>query len=230
MTGPGARARAPRGTSGTMVGVSTSWSSPDPRRVVTGTAFGQPYERVEQVPPPWRSDAVAAALTVAITVLAGAPVGLLWGSMVPRAEAVLAGDRYLQADPSSDAYIAGDGYFLAACLVAGVVTGLLAWRLARAHGPAVVCGLAVGGLAAALVMMRVGEAVGRDALVDAVMARQDRIDLGAQLGAVTTIAAWPAAALIVYVLVTWLAGRRSDRSDRADPTDGAGGAGRLSSG
>ena len=31
--------------------MSASWSAPDGRRVVTGTAFGVPYERVEQVLP-----------------------------------------------------------------------------------------------------------------------------------------------------------------------------------
>lgn len=190
-----------------MEGVSTSWSSPDPRRVVTGTAFGRPYERLEPVSPPLRLDLLAAAVTLAATVLAGAPLGLLWGALAPRAEAVLAGGQYLRADPSSDAYIAGDGYFLAACLVAGTVTGLVAWRLGRAHGPAVVCALAAGGLLAAYVTMRVGEVVGVDALLEAVTRSQERVELGLQLGAVVALAAWPAAALIAYVAASAVLGR-----------------------
>lgn len=184
--------------------------------MVTGTAFGQPYAHVEPVAPPWRSDVLAALVAAAVTVLLGAPVGLLWAAVAPRAEAVLAGGQYLRADPSSDAYIAGDGYFLAACVLAGVVGGLVAWWLGREHGPAVVGGLAVGGLAAALVMRRVGEAVGLDGLVEAVLAREARVDLALELGAGTAVAAWPAAALIAYLAATLVAGRGEAGSVEAD--------------
>ncbi len=193
--------------------MSDTWSSPDPRRVVTGTAFGQPYARSESVSPPVARDVLAGVVTLAVTILAGAPVGLLWAALAPRAEAVLSGQQYLRADVETSAYIAGDGFFLAAGLVAGVVTGLLAWRLARAHGPAVVPALAVGGAAAAYVAMRVGEQVGIDALAQAVRTATPRVDLTLQLGALATLAAWPVAALVAHLVATLLT---KDASVQAD--------------
>lgn len=191
--------------------MSTSWSTPDPRRTVTGTAFGQPYVHVEPVSPPLRDDLLAALLSVVAPLLVAAPVGLAWAALAPRAQAVLAGDRYLQADPSSDAYIAADGYFLAAVLLAGVVTGLAAWRLGRRHGPAVVTALAVGGLGAAFVVMRVGEAVGVDALQQAVRGGAARVDVTLDLGAVAALAGWPAAALLAYLAATLVRGKGDDQ-------------------
>lgn len=183
-----------------MVAVSTSWSAPDARRLVAGTAFGRPYEQLEQVSPPWRSDLLAAGVTLVVTVLAGAPVGLLWAALAPRAEAVLVDGQYLRADPSSDAYIAADARFFAAALLAGLLSGALAWRLGRRHGPAVVPALAAAGLAAAFVAVRVGEQVGLDELASAVAGRTERVELTLQLGASASLAVWPAVALL-----TWLA-------------------------
>ena len=187
--------------------MSFSWSSPEPSRVVTGTAFGRPYERLEPVSPALRLDLIAGLLTAVLTVLAGAPVGLLWAALAPRAQAILSGTLYLRADPSSDAYIVGDGYFLAAGLLAGVATGLLAWWLGRAHGPAVVPGLVIGGFAAAAVAMRVGEAIGLQGLQAAVRAGQTTVDINLELGSVVALAGWPVAALLAYLVATLVTDR-----------------------
>lgn len=181
---------------------------------MTGTAFGQPYAREEQASPPRRVDALAAAVTVVVLTLVGAPVGLLWVALAPRAQAVLAGGEYLRADPSSDAYIAGDGYFLAAVVLAGAVSGLLVWWLGRLHGPAVVPALALGGLSGAFVAMRVGELVALDQLRSAISSGAERIDINLQLGAVATLAGWPAAALLAFLAASVLAGRSSVEADR----------------
>lgn len=192
--------------------MSSSWTSPDPHRVVTGTAFGQPYEHVEPPSPPVRSDVLAALVTLAVPLLVAAPVGLGWAALAPRAVGVLAGGRYLQADPSSDAFIAGDGYFLAAVLLAGMVTGLTAWSFGQQHGPAVVTALAVGGVGAALIAMRVGEAVGVEALDRAVQGGATRIDVALDLGALAALAGWPAAAVLAYLAATLVRGRGHELS------------------
>lgn len=157
-----------------------------------------------------RSDLLAGLLTAVATVLAGAPVGLLWAALAPRAEAVLAGGTYLQADPASAAFIAGDGYLSAACLVAGVVTGALAWVLARRHGPAVVPALALAGLAAAYVASRVGGQVGLEALRSGARAQVPRLDLTLKLGADAVLAVWPAAAVLTFLVATLLCGSGSE--------------------
>lgn len=188
--------------------MSDAWSSPDPRRVVvTGTAFGLSYERVEDASPPLRHDVAAGLLAFVVTVLAGAPVGLLWSALAPRAEALRVGELYLAADRSSSAFIAGDGFFLGAVLVAGLVTGLVAWWFGRAHGPAVVLGLAAGGVAAAAVAMVVGERAGVAAYDAAVRAGQDRIDVTLVLMAREALAGWPVAALLAFAVPTLLTDR-----------------------
>lgn len=165
-------------------------------------AFDRSYERLEPASPPLLADVLAGLLTAVLTVLAGAPVGLLWAALAPRTQAVLTESRYLRTDPHSSAYIIGDGYFLAAGIFAGVVTGLLAWRLGRAHGPAVVLGLTVGGFAAAAVAMQVGEVLASQALQAAVLAGQVTVDINLQLLSVVALAAWPIAALLAFVGAT----------------------------
>jgi len=179
---------------------------------VTGTAFGRPYEHVEPATPPVRRDVLAALVTLAVPLLVAAPVGLTWGALAPRAVAVLAAGRYLPADPSTDAHIAGDGYFLAAVLLAGAITGLMAWGFGRRHGAAVVSALAVGGLGAAFVVMRVGEAVGVQALRQAVQGGATRVDVTLDLGAVVALAGWPVAALLAFLVATLVRGDEAELS------------------
>lgn len=187
--------------------MSASWSSPDPRRVVvTGTAFGLSYERVEDASPPLRQDLAAGLLTFVVTVLAGAPVGLLWSALAPRVQGVLVEERVL-FDRSSSAFIAGDGYFFGAVLLAGLVTGLLAWWLGRAHGPAVVLGLAAGGLVAAAVAMLVGEQMAIATYDAALQAGRDRLDVKLVLSSREALAGWPVAALVAFLVPTLLTDR-----------------------
>jgi hypothetical protein len=107
-------------------------------------------------------------MTAAVTVLLGAPVGLLWSAVAPHSHvSVEAGGAFI-ADAESEVFIAGDGWFLGLTLLVGVATGVLAWLVARRSGPVVVIGLAVGGLLAAYVASKVGIRIGQDALEKAV--------------------------------------------------------------
>lgn len=187
--------------------MNDSWSSPDPRRVVTtGTAFLLLDERVEDPSPPLRHDLAAGLLAFVVTVLAGAPVGLLWSALAPRAEAVRVGERIV-FDRSSSAFIAADGFFFGAVLLAGLATGLLAWWFGRDHGPAVVLGLAAGGFAAAAVAMLVGEQVTNTTYDAAIRVGQDRLDVALVLRAREALAGWPVAALIAFLVPTLLTDR-----------------------
>ena len=191
-----------------MDAVSTPWASPDAQRTVTGTAFGRTYERVEPVAPPLAQDVRAGFVTLAVTVLLGAPVGLLWARLAPEVEVVVMGDRLRLADPYSDGQIAVDGYFLAAVLLAGLVGGLLAWRLAARHGPAVVTALAVGGLAAAYVARVVGETYALQALRTSVRAGGDGTYPGLlELNSIGMLAGWPVASLLAYLALAFTRGR-----------------------
>jgi hypothetical protein len=189
--------------------VSTPWTTPDPRR--TGPAlpaFGAPYVGPVETSPSLAEDVRAGGLAAVVTVLLGAPVGLLWAALAPRVDVVIAGENVQLAEPGSNDFIAGDGYFLLAVLLAGAVGGLIAWWLGREHGPAVVVGLAVGGILAAFVAMRVGQQVGLEEVEQAVSAgTQGALELSLRVRAREAVVAWPVGALVAYVGASLVRGR-----------------------
>ena len=189
--------------------VSNVWSTPDPRRTATtAPGFGTPYVLPLHGSPSWRGDAFAGLLAAVVTVLAGAPVGLLWALIAPRVDVVVQGENVSLARPGSSDFIAGDGFFLLAVTVAGVVSGLVAWRLGREHGPGVVVGLAVGGLAAAYVAQVTGGQVGLAEVQRAVEAgQQGALELSLRLRADVAMVGWPIAALVAWIAAATLRGR-----------------------
>lgn len=124
------------------------WAAPAP---TTTTLPAQPGPRR------WWGDARVFGWTVAVTVLLGAPVGLLWSAIAPR-YTVRVTDNGLEYDnlESTKAFVGADGTYVVVMLVAGVLCGLLAWRLIRRSGPWAVAALVVGGILAALVAGEVG--------------------------------------------------------------------------
>lgn len=167
-----------------------------------------PYVLPAKASPSLAEDARAGATAAVVTVLLGAPVGLLWAALAPRVDVVLSGEGVQLAEPGTSAFIAGDGYFLLAVLIAGVVGGLVAWRLGRAHGPAVVVGLTLGGLAAAYVAMRVGSTVGLEEVQRAVdSGTQGALELSLRLRAREALVGWPVGALLAYVGASFVRGR-----------------------
>lgn len=161
-----------------------------------------------ETPPPLRDDLLAAALTVVATVLAGAPIGLLWAALAPKVAVVIDAGNASLVRPMSDEFITGDGYFLLAVLVAGVVGGLLAWRLGRLHGPAVVLALTAAGLLAAYVAMVVGQLVGAEAVEVAVVSTsQEVVELPLRLRAQEALVGWPVGSLLAYLGASFVRGR-----------------------
>jgi hypothetical protein len=180
--------------------VSSPWVAPDLRPAAEGTALSAAPARTS---PAWWQDAWAGLLTVAVTVLVGAPVGLLWAALAPRVVVRIEGADVRLADTWSDGFIAVDGYYLAAVLLAGAVGGALSWWWADDHGPAVVVGLVVGGRLAAAVAMVVGSLVGDGSAADLVAAgAQGRQELGVRLRARTAVLGWPVASLVLYLLLS----------------------------
>lgn len=181
--------------------MSTSWSAPDPRRAVAAApAFGVPAEQTAAVAVPVAEEVRAGLVAAVVTLLVAAPVGLLWAAVAPRVDVVISGSRVDLADSGSAAFIAGDGFFLLAVALAGVVGGLVAWWLARQPGPGVVLGLALGGLAAAYVAMVVGQQVGYDAVQTAVDGGlQGGLELNLRLRAKEALVGWPVGALVAFV-------------------------------
>ena len=119
------------------------------------------------------ADALAGTAVTVACVLIGAPVGLLWAALAPRAQVkIISADQvsYLDAEPR--AFLGADLTFLLITAVVGVLAGLLAWGLAQRRAPGAVVGLVLGGLLAALIAARVGARVGRADFVAALRAGQ----------------------------------------------------------
>ena len=178
------------------------WASPDPRPRGQGTPFGTaataPSSRT-----PWWHDVWAGLLTIAVTVLVGAPVGLLWAALAPRVTVELAGEDVRVLDNHRDGFIAVDAWFFAAVVVAGLVGGGVAWRLGAAHGPGVVLGLAVGGFAAAWIASRVGGEVDRITVAQLVeQGVQGRRELAVRLRATSALLGWPIASLLAFLALS----------------------------
>lgn len=188
--------------------MSTPWSAPDPRRTAF-TPYAAAGHALPAAPgPSVAQDAGAGVLALIATVLLGAPAGLLWAALAPRTDVVIAGSDVQLLEPGSSAFIAADGFFLILVALVGAASGVLAWRLGRAHGPAVVVGLTAGGLVAAYVAMVVGEQVGRAELESAVQAgRQGALELTLRLRAQEALVGWPVGALAGYVGASLVRGR-----------------------
>jgi hypothetical protein len=183
------------------------WASPDPRPRGAGTSFGVPAPPVARTPV-W-PDLRAGVLTVAVTVLVGAPVGLLWAALAPRVRVEVNGEDVQVLDTYRDGFIAVDAWFFAAVTLAGLVGGIVAWRLGPDHGPGVVLGLVVGGLAAAWIAARVGGEVDRVTvarLLDS--GAQGRYELAVRLRATSALLGWPIASLLAHLALTLARGRQ----------------------
>jgi hypothetical protein len=147
----------------------------------------------------WRDDLLAGSFTTAIVVLLGAPVGLLWSALAPHAHVSVNAAGATVVDGATEVFIAGDGWFIGITLLVGVVTGVLAWLLARGSAPFVVVGLAVGGLLAAYVASKVGIRLGQDSLQAAVHGgRSGTYVANVALQAHVAVFVWPIGALVAF--------------------------------
>ena len=154
-----------------------------------------------------RHDATVAAIVVGVLLLLGAPVGLLWSAVSPRLTVVLAAGK----DPAAQnlegkAFIGADGSFVVICLLAGALTGVLAWLLARRSGPWTVVALVVGGVLAAKVAAVVGVRPGR---ADVMAMIHDpkatgTVHLFLKLRSPLTVLVWPVAALVAFLIPAYL--------------------------
>lgn len=172
---------------------------------------GNGWQAAGPAPDPARraEDVRRFVLVVVATVLVGAPVGLVWSAVAPRYTVVFdKGEPTYPFIESSKAFIGADGSFVVAMLVAGLLTGLAAWFLARRSGPWTVVALAVGGGLAAFVAMRVGLLPGRQEAFDAIDRKRGSVELflgvrdgdGTHLRARWAALFWPATAVLVFLV------------------------------
>jgi hypothetical protein len=147
----------------------------------------------------WRTDLLTTGFTAAVCVLLGAPLGLLWSAVAPHAHVAVDAAGATIVDGATEVFIAGDGWFIALTLLAGVATGVVAWLVARRSAPYVVVGLAIGGLLASYVASKVGVRLGQDTLQSAVHGgRAGTYVANVALQAKVAVVAWPIGALLTF--------------------------------
>jgi len=167
------------------------------------------------------------ALVAVLVAVCGVLLGLLWLWLSPRVPLVSDGQNVYLKDTEGEEAIGGDGVFVLISLALGALTAAgVFWRF-RKGGVAVVLGLAVGGALAAVIGWRVGVWLGpsTDIVAHAKAVGPNVVfDGPLELRAKSAIVAWPAAAMVVHLALTYAFGPRDPYEDE-EPCDEGGVAG-----
>ncbi|WP_225993866.1 hypothetical protein [Actinomadura rudentiformis] len=141
-----------------------------------------------------------AAATIVVTLL-GPLAGLLWAKIVPTVEYVVIQGEPLFADPEGQGPVGMDGRFALIVMLAGIGCGGLAYLAGgRGNDIPLVLGLAVGGIAAAVIAWKTGHQIGLAAYEDAVRTAKDGATVKgvAELRATGIVTFWPILAVGTY--------------------------------
>ncbi len=170
----------------------------------------------QRSPLPGKRPSARSAVAWGVAALAGSAVlgllgGLIWELVAPRAalQEIGAGTAEL-VNAETRAFITADVWFCAIAVVAGLLTGVLGYRFAvsaRTGGARalVVSCLILGGLAGALVMLRLGEQIGRSGYEQHLASSPNGTLFPATLalGAKSALAFWPMLTAIVLLVAEW---------------------------
>lgn len=166
----------------------------------------QPPQRLWQP----RQDLSTAGLLVVVLSLVAPLIGLLWAHVAPKLDIA---PLLRNSGIPYHAQIGDDAWFLLLTALAGAATGFVA-SVVGDRGPGVLLGLVFGGTAAAAVAARVGFLAQRGHTIASVRAnglpvRPDLLDLlDFKVRALGVAAAWPFAAVLVFVILIALRGER----------------------
>ena len=150
----------------------------------------------------------------------GVAAGLIWAAVAPRALLQEVGHGEAQVvNAESAAFILADAWFCLIAAVGGVITGALGYRLlVRRAGWAAAAGLVLGAVAAALLALWVGGAIGLSGyehqLASAPAGTFFRGSLS--LGAKSALAFWPMLASLAIALAESGARRRGQPQGTAE--------------
>jgi hypothetical protein len=195
-----------------------AWSAP------YGPAFGSP--NAPRRPPrsslATTGDVVAGVVAAAVMLVAGIPLGLLWGATAPKVD--VADLLNNSAETALEAQPAADARFALIAAVFGIVAGLFAvWRGRRAGWPLPV-GLLLGGLGGSLIAGQVGHLLESDKVLKQVPATANPllrqvVDVGVRADGVH--AAYPLLALLVFLVLVALTTRAEPLSVPSEPSAGS---------
>jgi hypothetical protein len=148
------------------------------------------------------------AVAVLALGLAGVIAGVLWSLAAPRPPYVMTKQGPLLADPTTQALIAADGWFVIIAGVLGLACGAIGYSLSRRGRPlAVVLGLAAGGLLGSYIALVVGRAVSfGGGVVTASGTSASLIPGPLTLTAQGVLLAWPVLAVGLFFALEGIAG------------------------
>jgi hypothetical protein len=165
-----------------------------------------------------RADLRSSLVVTGVLLLAGLPAGLLWWAVAPRARFEVTEDgAVVLGRPSTELLIADDGVYTLVLAGLGLLAGVVAWRLRRRRGVAVLLALTLGTLLAALLAWQVGETLGAGPTADQLADVGARVTTALRLNSIASVAVGPFAAVLTYVVATLL----SDSEDLDRPGPGA---------
>jgi hypothetical protein len=170
--------------------------------------------------------ATRAALIVLLAVLAataviGVPAGYIWALLAPRALAqVVSRGAANVVNPETTAFIAADAWFVLIAAIGGLLTGIIGYLLViRRRGAPAALGLILGGLAAAALMLWIGDNYGHAAFQHRLLTDPNGTYLHAalSLGSKSAVVFWPMLAALVIAVPEAVAYFRSPRTARSVP-------------
>jgi hypothetical protein len=159
---------------------------------------------------------LATLATLAATAVAGIPAGYIWALLAPRALAqVVSHGAANVVNPETTAFIAADAWFGLIAAIGGLLTGAAGYFLVvRRRGAPAALGLLLGGLAAAALMLWIGDNYGHASFQHKLLTRPAGTYLHASLslGSKSAVTFWPLFAALVIVIpeaVAYIRGART---------------------
>jgi Protein of unknown function (DUF2567) len=149
-----------------------------------------------------RADLRTSVLLVSGVGLCGIPAGVLWWLLAPRLDfrITAAGPVPVDAVPNEELLIADDGVFLLLVTAIGLVVGVLAWRLRRRRGVAMLLAIAVGTAICAALAWQVGAYLGSGPSHAQLTHVGGRVTTALTLGSLPALAFAPFAAVLAYLV------------------------------
>jgi LPXTG-motif cell wall-anchored protein len=133
--------------------------------------------------------------------LAGAPAGLVWWWLAPRADFRITSDGAVPlGDPSSELLVADDVVLALVLAGLGLIGGTAVWFLRRRRGVGALLAIALGASAAGVVAWLVGELLGPGPTKAQLADVGARVTTSLTLGSAAVLAVAPFMALLAYLV------------------------------
>ncbi|RBY95640.1 hypothetical protein DQ237_14090 [Blastococcus sp. TF02-8] len=138
--------------------------------------------------------------------VAGAPAGLLWWLLAPKAEyRITDAGPVAVGPPAAELQVGDDAVLLLVLLGLGLGVGFAAWLRRRGRGVGTLLVLAVGGSLASGVAWQLGELLRRPPTEAQIADVGASVTTGLTLGSLPVLAATPFAALLAYLCCAMVA-------------------------